>query len=328
MIIPEEKIKVEEWYTSEIPRIEFKGLLKRDDGHAFIYFGLWLALLVAVGAFACFLYPSALSIPVFLIYGVIYTGNNPRWHECSHGTPFKTGWLNEFFYWLCGSMELRDMVDFRWSHSRHHSFTIQKEVDPEIPAQRPPNLWAFFLDFFYLWNGPLALKNLILHSLGIVSKKAEAYVPKDEYQRMFWSARAALLPHIVAIGLAIGFKSWLPVLLFGLPRFYGGFLIWTFIVLQHAGLEENVWDHRRNCRSFTLDPLTSFLFMNMENHIEHHMYPLVPFHALPALNKRIQDQLPKPYNGLLGALRELIVVLFKQRKDFGATIRRILPEMD
>jgi len=315
----------EKWFTCDLPRAEFKTFLRRDDLHGFVYFGLWLVLLVASGALAVSLYPTWWALPAFILYGVIYTGNNPRWHECSHGTAFKTDWLNGFFYWFCGSMELRDMTDFRWSHTRHHSFTIRTGVDPEIPASRPPNMTAFFMDFLYLWNGLLALKNLIFHSIGIVSKKAADYVPPDEYKRLFRDARLVLIPHVIALALSIWFRTWIPVLIWGLPRFYGGFVIWTFIVQQHAGLDRDVNDHRLTTRSFRFGPLFSFFVMHMENHIEHHLYPLVPFHALPALHRRVEKELPVPYRGLCASFFEMISVLFKQFKDPEICIKRSVP---
>jgi hypothetical protein len=48
-------------------------------------------------------------------------------------------------------------------------------------------------------------------------------VPEEEYGKMFWWARAALSLHLIAFGLSMAMGSWLPVLFFGLPRFYGGF---------------------------------------------------------------------------------------------------------
>ena len=89
-------------------------------------------------------------------------------------------------------------------------------------------------------------------------------------------------------GVTVGFVltgSWLPVLFGVLPRFYGAPFIWVFIWLQHVGLAENVWDHRLSTRSLRVNFFFTFLFMNMESHIEHHLYPMVPFHALPRLRR-------------------------------------------
>lgn len=323
MLKPEEIIDIKEWYTPDIPRKEFRKLMKRDNKHALVNFGVWIIMLVGLGYLAYLTIGTLWMIPSFALYGVVYNSNNARWHECSHGTVFKTPWLNEFFYWLCGSMEFRDNVDFRWSHSRHHSLTIMSPVDPEELSPRPPKLILIVLDFFFIYSGITSIGRLILHSFGIVSKKVKAYVPEDEYKKMFFWARMALLPHIIAIGLAIYFGNILPLVFYSLPKFYGHFIEWTFIILQHVGLEHNVWDHRRVCRSLSVNPFLSFIFMNMEHHIEHHMFPSVPYHQLPRLHELIKDDLPEPYKGLIPAVIELVPVLFRQLKEHEYVIKRL-----
>ncbi len=327
MTNPEDILDVQEWYTPEVPRKVLKVLMKRTNRHAAFYFALWAVLLGASGYLAArlFLSDSLWAIPAFFFYGVVFTGANPRWHETSHGTPFKARWINEFFYFFCGAMEFRDMTDFRWSHTRHHSYTIMRGVDPEIAAPRPPRFIWLILDFFYLHMGFIAIKNLILHSLGIVSKDVRAYVPDDELKKMFWRARGVLALHAVPIFLSIYLGSWLPVLLFTFPRFYGAFFMWVFIACQHIGMAENIWDHRYSTRSLKVNFFFSFLFMNMESHVEHHMYPLVPFHALPKLREKLKDQLPPPYKGMWRAIREMIPVLINQRKDPSLSVKRPIP---
>jgi fatty acid desaturase len=92
-----------------------------------------------------------------------------------------------------------------------------------------------------------------------------------------------------------------------------------------VGLAENVWDHRLSTRSLKVNFFFSFLFMNMESHIEHHLYPMVPFHALPRLRERVKDKLPKPYKNMWQGSFELLPILLKQRKDPSVFIRRPLP---
>lgn len=48
---------------------------------------------------------------------------------------------------------------------------------------------------------------------------------------------------------------------------------------QHAGLAENVLDHRLNCRTVYINPVNNYLYWNMNHHVEHHMFLLVPYHA-------------------------------------------------
>ena len=317
----------QEWYRCSIPRKELKAYLARDNYHGLIHMGLWFVVLAGLGVVAFVAIGTYWVLPAFLLYGVVYSSANALWHECSHGTVFKTGWLNTAGYFLFGAMELRDTIEFRWSHTRHHSLTLHSGIDPEIPTKRPPNLGLFLLDFFYIYNGFVALKNILLHSIGIVSKKARDYVPPDEYRAMFWAARGVLLVQAIPIAAAIYFQSILPVLFFGLPRFYGAFLQFTFIAQQHAGLPENTWDHRINTRSFRLSVPMRFLFMNMEHHIEHHMFPMVPFHALAELSNRIKGEMPVPYFMLYGrGFWEMVRALLVQRKDPQYSIEKTIPE--
>ena len=53
-------------------------------------------------------------------------------------------------------------------------------------------------------------------------------------------------------------------------------------------------DHRLNSRTVYMNPVTRFLYWNMNYHVEHHMFPMVPYHALPALHEEIKDDLPAP----------------------------------
>jgi fatty acid desaturase len=64
--------------------------------------------------------------------------------------------------------------------------------------------------------------------------------------------------------------------------------------LQHAGLAENVLDHRLNTRTVYMNPISRFIYWNMNYHIEHHMFPMVPYHALPRLHEVIKADLPPP----------------------------------
>ena len=63
----------------------------------------------------------------------------------------------------------------------------------------------------------------------------------------------------------------------------------------------------------------------MNYHVEHHMFPLVPYHNLARLHELVKADMPKPYNGLLEAWREIIPALFRQRKDPAYYIQRDLP---
>ncbi len=111
----------------------------------------------------------------------------------------------------------------------------------------------------------------------------------------------------------------------GLPGFYGAWLTPIYGHTQHAGLAENVLDHRLNCRTVYMNAVNRFLYWEMNYHVEHHMFPLVPYHNLGRLHQLVKADMPKPYNGLLEAWREVLPTILRQMKDPTYYIRRQLP---
>src|SRR5215207_5680619 len=173
--------KVEEnWWHPDIPRKELKALMTRSDAPALRHFGLWIALLVLSGSVAALSWGTWWAIPAFLIYGTIYSSADARWHECGHGTPFKTRWLNEFFYHLSSFMTLREGFLWRWSHARHHTNTIIVGLDPEIQVKRPADLVKIALDFFNIMSGPPEAWRIIRHAFGNPNSDVRNFVPEEE----------------------------------------------------------------------------------------------------------------------------------------------------
>jgi len=111
----------------------------------------------------------------------------------------------------------------------------------------------------------------------------------------------------------------------GGPIFYGS---WHYIVtglLQHTGMADNVIDHRLNTRTVYLNPFSQFVYWNMNYHIEHHMFPMVPYHALPRLHARIKADLPPPSTSIAQGLSEVFDALKRQLTDPEYRIEKQLP---
>jgi fatty acid desaturase len=317
---------LDDWYRPEISRKELKVLMTRGDSKGFANFGLWLACLVASGYLAYKAVGSHWVISAFFLYGTIYSSCDARWHECAHGTPFRTRWLNEIFYLLSSIMNMKEGTYMRWSHTRHHTETIMVGLDPEIQVMRPANLARVLLDFLWIPDAIQMFRVMTLHALGIPTQEAKDFVPQSEWRKMFWWSRFYLFIYACMIVWSVSIRSWLPVLFFPLARFYGGWLHQIFSLTQHAGLAENVRDHRLNTRTVQLNPVFRFLYFNMNYHIEHHMFPMVPYHALPSLHQRVEGVLPHTYSGLLDAFREIVPTLIKQSKDADYFVLRELPK--
>ena len=66
-----------------------------------------------------------------------------------------------------------------------------------------------------------------------------------------------------------------------------------------------------------MNPVIRFIYWNMNYHVEHHMFPMVPYHNLPKLHELMKADMPPPYNGLAEAYREIIPTLVRESKDPG-----------
>lgn len=314
------------WYASPVPKDKMRELLERKDAPAIRDTIIWFSLLFGFGIAGYFLWGTLWAIPAFLAYGVIYaSSSDSRWHESSHGTAFKTDWMNNVLYEIASFMVLRESTPWRWSHTRHHSDTIIVGRDPEIAVPRPPSVGTLILNFFNIGAWRKYLKNVPLHVTGKLTPEEATFIPASEIGAVVMRARIYALIYIAVIALALYTRSILPLMYIGLPSLYGAWLMVVYGYTQHAGLAENVLDHRLNCRTVYMNGLNRYLYWNMNYHVEHHMFPLVPYHALPRLHALIKADTPIPYASILEAYREIIPAVLRQTKDPTYCVRRVLP---
>ncbi|MCX6080817.1 MAG: NADH:ubiquinone reductase (Na(+)-transporting) subunit F [Chloroflexi bacterium] len=314
------------WYATPIPKQKMRELLERRDEPAIRDTLLWFVLLGFSGYLGYLLWNTWWAVIPFAVYGILYASvSDSRWHESSHGTAFKTDWMNNALYELASFMVRRESLPWRWSHARHHSDTIIVGRDLEIAVQRPANLVAVCLNFFNLTVLPKYVQSVLLHSAGKMTAEELTYIPDSEHARIFARARIYLAVYVSVIALSIVTGSWLPLMYIVFPNLYGTWLTVIYGLTQHAGLAENVLDHRLNTRTVYMNRINNYLYWNMGYHIEHHMFPLVPYHALPKLHELIKADTPRPYHGLLEAYREIVPTLLRQAKDPGYFVQRELP---
>jgi fatty acid desaturase len=314
-----------EWWSAKVDRKALKRLMKREDRPALVHFGSWLALLVASGAGAFLTWGTWWCVPLFAVYGVLYAASDHHAHELSHGTPFKTRWINEALYHLNGFMTLHEGYYWRWSHTRHHTHTIIVGRDPEIAVPRPPDIVGTIADLFFLKSGVRQLGNIVRNASGHVTPDGTHFIPDGERGKVVWSSRVYVAIFLATMATCLTWQTILPAMFIVLPRFYGGPLSQFFNITQHAALDEDVYDHRLNTRTVYLNPVFRFLYMNMNYHIEHHMFPMVPFYRLPELHALIKDQCPPAYPSLWAAYREIVPALVRQRRHPSWFVVRQLP---
>ena len=314
------------WYKPEIDKKILKELSKRSDGRGIFDISLFIIILVASGCLCIITWGTMWVIPALLLYGnIFYCKVISIQHETNHETYFKSRALNKFFYNITSLLGGFEVVRWKWSHFHHHTYTIfthEEVYDYEANSPRPTEPIRFLLNFLPL--GPIlniqkvrhfTHFEIIKHSLGIISKVVKLTVPKNEINKVINSSRLYVLFWFMIITLSIYFDSWLLIIMILLPPFYGNTILMICTMTQHAGLAENSKDHRKSTRTVNLNFFFSFLYSKMEYHIEHHIFPKIPFHNLKRLQKIIKHQMPTPKKGVIDAYKEIIPTIFKQAKD-------------
>lgn len=316
------------WYASPVPKEKMRELLQRRDWPALRDTIIWFALIIGSGwaGYKLWQAGSWWAVVPFMIYGVLYaTTSDSRWHESGHGTAFKTDWLNNSLYEIASFMVMRESAVWRWSHARHHSDTLIVGRDPEIAVPRPPDILGLVLSFFSIKVIPKYFYHVALHCAGRITDEEKTFIPESEYGKVIFRARIYLLIYAGVFALAIWQRSILPLMFIGLPTLYGAWLMPIYGYTQHAGLDENILDHRLNCRTVKMNFINRYLYWNMNYHVEHHMFPLVPYYNLPRLHEIVKTDMPAPYSGLWNAWREIIPAVLRQVKDPTYHVKRVLP---
>ena len=315
------------WYSCAIPRKELKALMQRKDGPAIRDTVLWLTLLAISGWLGWHYWGTWAAVPCFFIYGVLYgSASDSRWHECGHGTAFRTRWMNDAVYSLACFMIFREPTVWRWSHTRHHTDTIIVGRDPEIGSKRPTDFLNIALTFLVIPQTWRTLQGMALHCVGKLGAEEATFIPEIERWKVYLVARIYTAIILAVLATCIVYQTILPAMFIFLPTLYGGWFMRFVDYAQHAGLAEDVLDHRLNARTVYMNPVFRFICWNMNYHLEHHIFPMVPYHALPKLHEACKADCPPPYTSCWDAYREIIPAWIKQRKDPNYYVRRQLPD--
>lgn len=315
-----------DWFVPNVDRETMKSLMARRNGPATRDTVVWIVFLVGSGVWAYVAWGSVWAIPAFAVYGVMYgSASDARWHECGHRTAFRSRLVNDIVYHVAAFMDFREPISWRWSHARHHSDTIIVGRDPEIAFKRGAPFIHVILELLAIRTVASEMQKLVLNSVGRQTIEQADYQPRTEFRASVWWSRVYLVVVVGVVVWCIGVGSILPAMFVGLPTFYGRWLMVIYGITQHAGLAEDVLDHRLNTRTVLMNRVNRFMYLNMNYHLEHHLFPTVPYHALPALHSKIADQLPSPHRGILAALKEIVPTVLRQRRDIEAAIVVPLP---
>ncbi len=311
----------------DIDRKMLKVLMRRSDAAGLKTGAGWIALLIISGYLLWLSLGSWWVVPAMLVYSVFLVVPAYAFsHECAHGTAFRTRWLNETVFWLTSLLYFEEPLHRRYTHASHHTHTWIPGCDAQMSyVSIPLTFWGWVEEVLgpgLYWDH---IKQFILHSFGRFSPIVRQVTPASELPRMQLYSQIC-----VAIYAGMGLLSYAmiwywPLYLIVLPRLVGGPVMNLYILIQHVEMADNQPNIINSTRSFRTNWLGRFIYCNMNYHIEHHLYPTVPFFALPDLSRSLGEQLPEPDPGFWKTNIEVLKVVIARslgKNDRSAVIRQ------
>jgi fatty acid desaturase len=315
------------WYRTPINKVLLHQLMKRSNWRGGLQTAAHLGLFFATGAFAYYLFSLVStgnlwwSLPCLIIALFVHGTIGPFMgliaiHELQHRTVFANRELNAFFEKVYAFISWSDYLWYQRSHTQHHLSACHGAYDGEVvlPVKFSLRRSGVWLGLF-AWN-PLVtwgkLRQVWEHAQGRLSGAWYQHVlPESDTalraQHKHW-AQFLLLGHGALALLFVTTGHWFLIVVFTIGTQYCSWLGFLCGVAQHYGLRPDVPDFRYNTRTFTCSKLTGFYYWNMQYHLEHHMYPAVPFYNLPNLRAALIQDLPVATQGLRATWRQILAI--------------------
>lgn len=299
----------EAWLSRE----QLGPLLVRRDGPGALRLGVQLAVLGVSGAATVRL--AAAGHPAWVlalaVCAVALLAFFPTLHEAGHGTAFRSARLNEAAAWLGAAAMLQSPGFFRAFHWEHHRRTQDPERDPEI-AMAPDLLGEWPrnpLVYLGLASGQMLMVGKAGWTLACALLPARVWGPRfpwvrpERRRRIAWESRAVVAGLGLGVGAGLAFVPGFGALLLAWPAAH--LLLGLYLMPEHTGAP-NAGSQLARTRSVDSNAALRWVMWNMPLHAEHHAYPGVPFHAVPALRRLLEPHLVLRSPGYLAFHREAL----------------------
>lgn len=254
------------------------ALLEQTDAHGLRHFAVHAGTILAGGTLI------AMGVPfwplIMLIQGLAICFLFTTLHETCHRTPFKTDALNVWVGRICGFLTFLGPEWFRYFHFAHHRFTHDPDHDPELASPKPETRWQYVT---YLSGIPETVERVKTLLRNAARPNKDSFVPERGKAKIRTEARVQLALYTavalasVALGNAVVLYVWL------IPFVVAGPFLRAYLLAEHAGCP-HVPSMLDNTRTTLTNRVVRALAWNMPYHAEHHAYPAVPFHKLPAFH--------------------------------------------
>jgi len=234
------------------------------------------------------LWPAAM-----LLQGVLLNFLFTTLHETVHRTPFKTRWLNDLVGQVCAFVVLLGPRHFRHFHMAHHRYTNEPGRDPELAGPRPATRLQYLM---YLSGVPEWWSRLKTLAGNAAASNTDDFVPERSKAAMRREALLSLLGYAALGAASIWTSNAVLVTTWIVPLVLGGPFLRGYLLAEHTGCDHTDSMFANTRTTFT-NVVVRRLAWNMPFHVEHHAFPAVPFHQLPAFHEHTRQHLAHTENG-------------------------------
>jgi len=287
-----------------VSRERVRKLRRLSDRSGLLRLAGHLAALLAAGVLVA-LAPGLWRLPAQALQGAILIFLFSALHESIHRTAFRSRRLNDAVASVIGFLILLPADYFRFFHFAHHRYTQDPERDPELatPKPRTKAQWLWTVTGIPLWAS--LIKGLLTHAAG---RTPEPYLPGKSGRQVVREARIHLALYVAIALASILARSDAAIQFWILPAILGQPWLRLYLLAEHTGCPL-VPDMLANTRTTFTNPVVRFFAWNMPFHAEHHCFPAVPFHALPALHLELAPALKVTAQGYLSVQRRIFAGL-------------------
>ncbi len=220
-------------------------------------------------------------VPLYLLAAASLHGISLFTHEAVHGTLSRDRRWNAILGAACAWPVLQNYSAYRVLHLAHHDHT-GADGDPDHYANYTRWSW---LVFAMHWG-----RLLLGYPAYVVA------IPVLGFRHGTGRQRLAIVAEVLAVAAlataavrspvprVVLVQAWL------VPMLFINTLVNIRGMSQHTLLDDHD-DPIRGTRSILTNRLTAFFMCNENYHLEHHLYPGVPWYNLPALHREIRQEL-------------------------------------
>ncbi len=230
-------------------------------------------------------------------------------HECVHRTAFASVKANDAIAWFAGLLSFYNGTFYRRYHQWHHRYTRIAGKDPEMddPEPQTTEQYLWHLTGISWWTSKIKG-----HTKVALGQLEDCYfLPESSHAAVIRSTRLQLGAYgAIALLSAIAGHPWFLVTGWLLPLAIGQPFLRFVLLAEHTGCSygDNFFTNTRTTLTFWPVRL---LMWNMPYHAEHHLYPSIPFHALPAAHQQLKNKFSHIDSGYL-QVNQAIVIGLKQ----------------